>query len=60
MTKTKEIQLDLLSSEFVNNGHGGSRTGSGRKKGEGSKLIRVPTSLIDQVEMLITKHRNDK
>lgn len=56
----KEQQLDLLTEEKGNYGHGGSRAGSGRKKGAGSKLIRVPALLVDQVDTLIKKYRENE
>lgn len=37
--------------------HGGKREGSGRKKLEPTKLIRVPISLIPAVKKLIDKHK---
>lgn len=37
---------------------GGYRERSGRPKGEGSKTIRVPTSLIEVVEHLIKVHKS--
>jgi len=33
--------------------HGGKRKGSGRKKGEPTKVMRVPVSLMAHVKMLI-------
>ncbi|OXX34150.1 hypothetical protein B9J90_13475 [Vibrio sp. V09_P4A23P171] len=33
-------------------GHGGKRPGSGRKKKESSKLVRVPESLVDEFTTL--------
>ena len=59
MMAKKEKQLDLLTEEKGNYGHGGSRAGSGRKKGAGSKLIRVPSLLVGKVEALITKYKSD-
>lgn len=38
---------------------GGSRSGAGRPKGEGSKVIRVPLGILDEVEGLIAAYRND-
>lgn len=35
--------------------HGGKRTGSGRKKKEPTKVVRVPTSKLEEVKKLI-KH----
>jgi len=60
MMVKKEQQLDLLTEEKGNYGHGGSRAGSGRKKGAGSKLIRVPALLVDQVDTLIKKYRENE
>jgi hypothetical protein len=37
--------------------HGGKRKGSGRKKKEPTKNIRVPVSLIPKVNELIKKHK---
>ncbi|RYU41118.1 hypothetical protein ERW49_18800 [Aliivibrio finisterrensis] len=56
---SKEQQLDLLSRDKGNYGHGGSRCGAGRKKGEGSKLVRVPSQLVGKVETLISKYKSD-
>jgi len=39
---------------------GGKREGSGRKKGEPTKTIRVPESLIDEVKKLIERHKKKK
>jgi hypothetical protein len=33
--------------------HGGKRKGSGRKKGEETKVIRVPVSMLDEIKKLI-------
>jgi hypothetical protein len=40
--------------------HGGKRSGSGRKKKEPTRPIRVPLSLIPKVEKLIDQHKNKK
>ncbi len=56
----KEQQLDLLDEDQGNYGHGGLREGAGRKKGKGSKLIRVPALLVDQVDTLIKKYRENE
>jgi len=36
---------------------GGTRIGSGRPKGEGSQMIRVPTRLIKPIKDLIQAYR---
>ena len=56
----KEEQLDLLAVDKGNYGRGGKRVGAGRKKGSGSKLIRVPSELVEEVESLIAIHRGNK
>lgn len=38
--------------------HGGLRQGAGRKKGEPTKTVRVPDSLVDAVQALIRLHKN--
>lgn len=38
---------------------GGKRKGSGRKKGEGSKVVRVPIGCLDLVYAVISKHKGD-
>ncbi|WP_300181556.1 hypothetical protein [uncultured Aliivibrio sp.] len=60
MMAKKEQQLDLLDEDQGNYGHGGLREGAGRKKGKGSKLIRVPALLVDQVDTLIKKYRENE
>jgi len=37
--------------------HGGKRKGSGRKKGEPTKLKRIPVSLVKQVDRIVREHR---
>ncbi|MEZ8695399.1 hypothetical protein AB6D15_24745, partial [Vibrio splendidus] len=37
--------------------HGGSRPGSGRKKGVGSTVVRVPNSILADVLNLISSHK---
>lgn len=59
MKKKKEQQLDFFQVKPGCYGHGGPREGAGRKKGEGSKLIRIPTQLVERVESLITKYKSD-
>ena len=38
---------------------GGKRSGSGRPKGDGSKVIRVPLGCLSDVEAVIAAFRND-
>ncbi|HIF9079092.1 TPA: hypothetical protein ACX6NV_004020 [Photobacterium damselae] len=38
---------------------GGYREGSGRKKGEPSQVIRVPSFLVDHVKGLIARYKSD-
>lgn len=38
---------------------GGVRSGAGRPKGEGSKVLRVPLGVLDDVNDLIAAYRND-
>ncbi|AZS26235.1 hypothetical protein DYL72_15910 [Vibrio anguillarum] len=40
-------------------GHGGKREGSGRKKSEGSEVIRVPSQLVPQVKKMIEEYKNN-
>ncbi|MDF1583176.1 MAG: hypothetical protein P1P78_07680 [Methyloprofundus sp.] len=37
---------------------GGKREGSGRKKGEETKVMRIPTNLVDEVNKLIAAHKD--
>lgn len=41
------------------NKRGGKRKGSGRKKKEKTKVMRVPESLVDHVDLLIYQRRLD-
>lgn len=54
----KEEQINLPE---IKQAHGGKRAGAGRPKGtkrkEPTKPIRVPVSLVAQVEELIEKHK---
>lgn len=36
---------------------GGTRPGAGRKKKEATVVVRIPVSLLDQVEQLVERHR---
>ena len=40
-----------------NSGRGGKREGSGRKAGEGSKMVRVPLGCLDAVQRLIADYK---
>lgn len=37
---------------------GGKRPGSGRKKKEPTKVMRIPVPLVPKVEDMIEKHKN--
>jgi len=39
---------------------GGKRKGSGRKKGEPTKTIRVPECLVDEIKAIIENHKKKK
>ena len=55
---SKENQLPIPE---IKQAHGGKRTGAGRPKGtrkkEPTKPVRVPVSLLPEVEELIEKHK---
>ena len=58
--------LDQLSIPEIKQSHGGKRIRAGRKKGstrkEPTKAIRVPVSLLPEIEKLLAAHQvaNDK
>jgi len=47
-------------SESKKDRRGGVRPGSGRPKGEGGKLIRVPTNLVQHIEGIISAYRTNQ
>lgn len=56
---SKETQINLPE---IKQSHGGKRPGAGRPKGttkkEPTKAIRVPVSLIPEVQTLIEAHKS--
>ena len=52
---------DQLSIPEIKQAHGGKREGAGRPKGtakkEPTKPVRVPVSLLPEIEELIEKHK---
>ncbi|HHY0433001.1 TPA: hypothetical protein ACVU44_004994 [Vibrio parahaemolyticus] len=40
--------------------HGGRRSGSGRKRGESSTVVRVPDGVLSEVRLLISKYKDSK
>jgi hypothetical protein len=38
--------------------HGGARKGAGRKSKEPTKVIRVPVSMLKEIEKLLANHEN--
>lgn len=50
-------QMDLADTENWALGHGGRRNNAGRKNGEGSKTMRIPTVLVPVVEKLIMDYK---
>lgn len=57
-------KLNQLNIPEIKQAHGGKRAGAGRKKGstrkEPTKAIRVPLSLLSEVEKLIAAHQSDQ
>ncbi|MFK5893626.1 MAG: hypothetical protein QM504_10430 [Pseudomonadota bacterium] len=47
-------------SELKKDGRGGIRPNSGRPKGEGGKLIRVPTNLVQHIEGIISAYKTNQ
>ena len=54
-------KLDQLNIPAIKQAHGGKRSGAGRPTGttkvEPSKAIRVPVSLLPEIEKLIEEHK---
>ena len=53
-------QLSIIDTLQLPLGHGGRRTGAGRKKSEPTATIRVPTSLIPIINKLVVAHKDKK
>lgn len=53
-------QMDMADIGNWALGHGGRRSNAGRKKGEGSKTMRIPTALVPAVERLIAEYKEQE
>lgn len=57
-------KLNQLNIPEIKQSHGGKRAGAGRPKGttrkEPTKAIRVPVSLLPEIEKLIAAHQVDQ
>lgn len=42
---------------MTSNNHGGRRAGSGRKREEATKTIRVPVALLEKIKKMISEHK---
>ena len=53
-------QISIVDTLKLPLGHGGKRSGAGRKKGEPSVTMRIPESLVPTIREIILNHKKTK